>query len=54
MSAEELRRHLEYFQDLGIRELNIAKPGPIQPLPAAAKPMEPRRPPPPAPTTTTS
>lgn len=39
MSAEELRRHLEYFQDLGIRELNIAKPGPIQPLPAAAKPI---------------
>lgn len=39
MSAEELRRHLEYFQDLGIRELNIAKPGPIQPLPPAAKPI---------------
>ena len=40
MSADELRRHLEYFQDLGIRELNIAKPAPTPPLAApAAKPI---------------
>jgi uracil-DNA glycosylase family 4 len=30
MSAEELRRHLEYYRDLGIQELHIAKAAPTE------------------------
>lgn len=47
MNPEQLRRYLEFYQDLGIRELHVGALGKLEAVPAAAPPAP--APPPPAP-----